>query len=148
MYTRIVVPIERGGLPESVLAYATELARLTRTSLHLIGIVDTQEFIHLGAHGPCVDVESFRRHTFSARASAAEELREIEASLSNQGLLVTHEVRHGIPEFELPASLRTGDLVVTDADHWMRLKNERRHHRQIEILALPEAQSASTALGW
>ena len=148
MYTRIVVPIDHSHHPETPLAHASEMARLTLTPIHLVGIIDTRQFIHLGPHGPSVDVQSFRRHASAARASVAEELREIEASLSGQGVAVTHEGRQGVPEFELPASLRMGDLVVTSADQCVRLKDEQRHQREFEILALPETVTASTALGW
>jgi nucleotide-binding universal stress UspA family protein len=145
MYKRIVVPIYHYGRLDPALAFASEMATVTQRPLHLVGILDTRQFVHLGPHGPSVAIESFRRHSVTARAAIAEELRAIERALSDLGILVTHEVRQGIPEFELPSALRAGDLVVTTMDDCVQLGCDQRHSSSFEVLALPELSPEPTA---
>lgn len=114
MYTRILVPLDGSKLAERALPAAEELARLMRTPLHLIRVVDPTQLdlggygiyeavLAQGASSPFLTEEGIAADAYLERMAA----REIEA-----GLGASREVRYGITARELVAMAQPGDLIV------------------------------------
>lgn len=114
MYTRILVPLDGSKLAERALPAAEELARLMRTPLHLVRVVDPTQselsgygiyksVLDEGASSALLAEEGAAAHAYLERMAA----REIE-----HGVGASSEVRHGITAHEVVAMAQPGDLIV------------------------------------
>jgi nucleotide-binding universal stress UspA family protein len=114
MYTRILVPLDDAKLAERALPAAEELARLMRTPLHLLRMVDLTQLdlrghdmyesvLAQGASSPFLTEESIAADAYLKRMAA----REIKADFG-----ASREVRYGITARENVAMAQPGDLIV------------------------------------
>ncbi len=116
MFMRIVVPLEgnRGDL--ATLDVAQERARQYTCPIHLIRFVDVSHLVRIGCHGPAMDVSACRTTLPDAHGQARDYVAAVANALTARGFRVTHEIRQGLLQFELPAAMRPGDLIVTSVE--------------------------------
>jgi nucleotide-binding universal stress UspA family protein len=111
MYTRIVVPLDGSDIAEQALESATEMARLTGAPMHLVRILDLHASDYTYAYGYMVEAPD--AGYFQAEQEVATQyLAETARLLENQGLTVTHELRHGSAATGIVEALEAGDLLV------------------------------------
>jgi nucleotide-binding universal stress UspA family protein len=114
-YERIVVPLDGSELAEHALPHAMTLARATRTPIHLLRIVDITPLTQLSVVGPGPEpaaVFAELEIVQTEEAAATDYLDQFRRRLIEQGLEATVEVRTGLVNVELPASVHPRDLVV------------------------------------
>lgn len=112
MYRCIVVPLDGSDLAESALPQAIDLARLTGAPIHLLHVVDVTRLERYGPYVLALEYSGVEPVLADEQAEAKAYLQQVEARLSDAGLLVTSEIRPGRVAREVVAALRPGDLVV------------------------------------
>jgi nucleotide-binding universal stress UspA family protein len=111
MYTRIVVPLDGSDVAEQALESATEMARLTGAPVHLVRILDLHVSGSTYVFGYMVEAPD-TGYFKAEQEAAAQYLAETALLLEQQGLTVTHELRHGSAATVIVEVLEAGDLLV------------------------------------
>jgi nucleotide-binding universal stress UspA family protein len=111
MYTRIVVPLDGSDVAEQALESATEMARLTDAPIHLVRILDLHASGSTYVFGYMVEAPD-AGYFKAEQEVAAQYLAETALLLEQQGLAVTHELRHGSAAAGIVEVLEAGDLLV------------------------------------
>ena len=112
MYERIVVPLDGSDLAEQALDSAEELARAFSVPMHLIRVVDYPATNFAYVYGGMIESAALTEQLEHEQAIAETYLSEVAASLSERGVAVSTEVRHGVPVQELCDTMQPSDLVV------------------------------------
>jgi nucleotide-binding universal stress UspA family protein len=112
MYTRIVVPLDGSDIAEQALQSAEDFARATGATVHLVRVVEFPSTSYAYVYGAMVESEAITVQLEDAVNFAEEYLDEVAKTISEHGITVTTEVRHGIACQELVATMTPGDLFV------------------------------------
>ena len=80
-------------------------------------------------------------HIASAHGQARDYVAAVANALTARGFQVTHEIRQGLLQFELPAAMRPGDLIVTSVQ--TRVGRGERLRRSSS-----SSEKASLCFGW
>lgn len=111
MYSRIVVPLDGSDIAEQAIDSAMEIAGLMNTPVHLVRVLDLHPQDLPTAYGSFV-VPIDTGHLEAERETANQYLTETARVLSQNGQVVTSELRYGPPQAAIADSLREGDLLV------------------------------------
>jgi nucleotide-binding universal stress UspA family protein len=112
MYSRIVVPLDGSDIAEQALATAEDLARSTGATLHLVRVVEFPSTSYTYVYGAMVESEALTTQLEDQTRLADAYLAEVARPITEHGVAVTTEVRHGIACHELIATMKPGDLFV------------------------------------
>jgi nucleotide-binding universal stress UspA family protein len=154
MYTRIVVPLDGSDIAEQALATAEAFARTTGAAIHLVRVVEFPSSSYTYVYGAMLESEALTIQLEDQVALAGEYLTEVARPLTEQGITVTTEVRHGIACQELVGTMMPGDLFVI-ASHgrsgvarWFlgSVAEEITRHATVPVLLVRAGSPAATRL--
>lgn len=120
MYTRVLVPLDGSTDDETALALVETAASSAACPVHLVSFIDVSPLTHFGVHGPTVNIAQYCVRIPPALHKAERYLKFVAQALTDRGICATYEIRRGLLEFELPAAIRPGDLVVTQTRQYIR----------------------------
>jgi nucleotide-binding universal stress UspA family protein len=115
MFTRIVVPLDGSDLAEQALPQAVELAQATRTSMHLVRVLDFSYLAKLAGypvHGAYVEMTAFQQALQDEHDDAGAYLKAKIGELEGEGITVTTALLSGNPAPEIAAATQDGDVIV------------------------------------
>lgn len=111
MYTRIVVGLDGSELSESALRSGAELAKGLNIPLHLVRVADLAT-VHWGATEASDSYVALSQEMEHEKSAAASYLDVMAATLRDDGLTVTTEVRSGTAAREMIKLSTPNDLIV------------------------------------
>lgn len=111
-FQRVVVTLDGSELAERALVEAEYIAREANIPMHLVRVVDITRFEKMGYYGLAVNYTGITELFEQEQQFALDYLDEMRAKLEERGLTVTTEMRQGLPDAEIDAAVRPGDLLV------------------------------------
>ena len=150
MYERIVVPLDGSDLASRALPEAERLARLVDAPLHLVRVVDLANLQRVGYLGLAAEYAAYQQVLEDEKAAAQEYLAGAERDMTERGIRVSTELRHGAAARELLAATRPGDLIVmashgrTGVPRWFlgSVAEELTRHATVPVLLVRAANFA------
>jgi nucleotide-binding universal stress UspA family protein len=112
MYKRIVVPLDGSELAEEALAQAKQLAQNMNIPIHIIRIVDTYRTQAVPATGMALDYSMLAELAEEEMEDATAYIKREIATLSDEGLSVTGDVRHGPIAQQIVGAADPEDVIV------------------------------------